>query len=274
MLRISSNIPSLTAQKAYRRTERETSQALRELASGTRLSSPGADPAGLAISENLHAQVKGYRAAFNNTENATSFIAIADGSLAEQSNIVIRLRELAVQAASDTLSDKEREFLNTEFTQLTEELDRIARSTRFGSQPLLDGTRKTYEFQVGVNSGSENIIRHTHDTDSTASNLGLDGLEISDKRGARSALGDLDEAVFTLNSSRAQLGAIQSRLESAASHISTQVENLSAAQSKIADTDIADAVSRLRRNQVLAQYQIVALQNANDQTTNALRLIA
>lgn len=273
MMRISSGLASLTAQRAFANTERETARALKELASGSRFSSPGADPAGQAISEQLRAQAKGYQAALNNTENASSFIQIAEGSLAEQNNIIIRLRELAVQAASDTLSDTERGYLNEEFTQLVSEFDRIARSTKFGSQALLDGTTKDYEFQVGVNKGDENVISYTSDTDSTASNLDLKGLEVADKDDARDALETLDKALMTMNGSRAKLGAIQSRLDTSVSHLQTQVENILQATSRMADTDIPDAVSRVRRGQILSQYQAVALQAANQSMESYLRLI-
>ncbi|HRO67797.1 MAG TPA: flagellin [Pseudobdellovibrionaceae bacterium] len=274
MLRISTNLASLAAQRAFRQSERDTSRALQELATGTRFVSPGANPAGLAISESLRAQVKGSQAALNNADNASSFMAVAEGALAEQNNILIRLRELGVQAASDTLSDKEREFLNDEFTQLVQEFDRIAKSTKFGTQPLLDGTTKEYQFQVGINGGDENVIEYTSDTDATAYNLDLKGLSVADKDDARDALETLDEAVTSINGFRAKLGAVQSRLDTSSAHLATQVENLSAAYSKMSDTDIPEAVTRMRRGQVLAQYQAVALQAANDQITNTLRLIA
>lgn len=273
-MRITSSLASLTAQRAFHRTERETSQALRELASGSRLVSPGADPAGMAISENLRAQAGGFQAALNNTENASSFIQIGEGALAEQNNILIRLRELAVQAASDTLSDTERGFLNDEAEQLTQEFDRIAHSTRYGSQALLDGTTKTYQFQVGVNRGDENVVEYDHDTDTTASNVGISGLSVADKSDAQDALESIDEAMETMGASRAKLGAIQSRLDTVVSHLGTQVENVTAASSRMSDTDIPDAVSRVRRGQILAQYQAVALQAANQGMDAYLRLIA
>ncbi|MBX3041896.1 MAG: flagellin FliC [Bdellovibrionaceae bacterium] len=274
MMRISSNLASLAAQRAFRQTERETSKAMQELATGTRFVSPGANPAGLAISESLRGQVKGSQAALNNADNASSFMAVAEGAMAEQNNILIRLRELGVQAASDTLSDKEREFLDSEFTQLIEEFDRIAKSTKFGSQPLLDGTSKDYQFQVGINGGDENIIEFTSDADTRASSLDLKGLSVADKDDARDALETIDEAVTSINGFRAKLGATQSRLDTSSSHLATQVENLSAAYSKMSDVDIPEAVTRMRRGQVLAQYQAVALQAANEQITNSLRLIA
>ena len=273
-MRISSNLASLTAQRAYSRTERDTAAALQQLASGTKYNSPGADPAGLAIAQSLKAQTKGYQAALNNTENAGSFIQIAEGALAEQNNILIRLRELAVQAASDTLSDVERGYLNDEATQITEEFDRIAKSTKFGSQPLLDGSTRDYEFQVGVHSGAENIIKYTNDTNTTASNVGIDGLSVEDKSSARDALGSLDEALVTMGTARAKLGAIQSRLDSTVNHIQSQVEGISEAESRMSDTDIPQAITTVRRGQILQQYQAMALQQANESMGNYLRLIA
>lgn len=273
-MRISSNLASLTAQRASSRTERETAQALQQLASGTKFNSPGADPAGLAIAQGLKAQTKGYQAALANTENAGSFIQIAEGALAEQNNILIRLRELAVQSASDTLSDVERGYLNDEATQLTDEFDRIARSTKYGSQPLLDGSSRDYEFQVGVHSGEENIVRYTNDTNTTASNVGINGLSVADKSDARDALSSLDEAIVTMGAARAKLGAIQSRLDSTVSHLQSQVEGLSEAESRMSDTDIPQAVTTIRRGQILAQYQAMALQAANESMGTYLRLIA
>lgn len=273
-MRISSNLSSLTAQRSFHKTERDVERALRELATGSRLVDPGADPAGLAISQQLDAQNRGYKAALENAENASSFVQVAEGSMSEQSNILIRLRELAVQSASDTMSDVERGFLNDEVQQLTAEFDRIARSTKFGSQGLLDGSTKTYEFQVGVNKGADNVIEFTSDTDTTASNLDIDGLSVEDKGDARDALETLDEALVSLNGSRAKLGAIQSRLDSASNHIGTQVENISSAVSRMADADIPDAVGRVRKGQILAQYQAVAMQAANDSMGAYLKLIA
>lgn len=272
-MRISSNLASLTAQRAIHRTERDVASALQQLASGTRFNTPGADPAGLAIAQHLEAQARGYKAAYTNTENAGSFIQIAEGSMAEQNNILIRLRELAVQAASDTLSDTERGFLNDEATQLTDEFDRIAKSTKYGSQPLLDGSSKEYEFQVGVHKGEENIVRYTSDTDTTASGIGISGLSVADKSDARSALGDLDEALTQMGGARAKLGAIQSRLDSTVSHLQSQVENITEAHSRMADTDIPDAISRARKGQILQQYQAMALAQTNESMGNYLRLI-
>lgn len=274
MLRVASNVASIAAQRAMRTTERDLGRSLQELASGSRFNSPGADPAGLAISENVLAQTKGYEAALYNTQNASSFIQVAEGAISEQNNILVRLRELAVQAASDTYSDTERGFLNDEYQQLVQEFDRIATSTRFGSQALLDGSTKDYEFQVGVHKGEENIVRYTSDTNTTASNLGISGNSVSDIGDARDSLESIDQALIGLNGARAKLGAIQSRLDSSVNHISTQVESLSGAYQNMAQANIPDVISRVKRDQVLQQYQAAALQAANDIPANMLRLIA
>lgn len=273
MLRISSNLASFAAQRAMRQTDRDVGTALKELSQGTRFVTPGADPAGYAIAENLAAQTKGFQAALRNTENASSFIQVAEGALSEQNNILIRLRELAIQAASDTFSDTERGFLDDEFQQLVQEFDRIARSTKYGSQPLLDGSTKEYEFQVGVHKGDNDVIRYTNDTNTTASNLDIAGLGVGDKGDARDSLESIDEALVEMNSARAKLGAIQSRMEMSINHIQSQVENVGAAYSRMAETNIPEAVARVRRGQVLHQYQAAAMAVSNENHTNLLRLI-
>lgn len=274
MLRIASNLASISAQRALSLTTRDVEKSMRALASGTRFSDPGADASGYAISENVRAQVKGYEAARYNADNAVSFVQLASGALNEQGNILVRLRELAIQAASDTLGDKEREYLDYEVQGLTAEFDRIARSTKFGSQGLLDGTSKDYEFQVGIQAGSENIIEYTHDTDSTASNLDVDGISVESKSDARSALDSIDDALVDINTGRAKLGAAQSRMDIAVSQIDTQVEHLSEAHGRMSNVDIASEVAKVKRGQILQQYQAAALANANDSKQYMLRLIA
>lgn len=274
MLRVSSNLASLSAQRALGITQKRTEESLKALATGSRFTSAGADAAGYAVAENMRSQIQGYKAARYNADNAVSFVSVAEGALQEQNNILVRLRELAIQSASDTFSDRERGMMDAEYQSLISEFDRIAHTTRFGSQPLLDGTTRTYEFQVGLNSGSENIIKYTNKTDTTASNLDLARSGVDDKRDARDALESIDEALYSVNEARAHLGAIHARMESAVSHIDSQVENLTGAHSKMADADVAMAVSEVRRGQILQQYQAAALSNANENQAYLLRLIA
>lgn len=267
-------MPSLMAQHQLGKTQRQTSAALAELATGSRFSSASADSAGQAIAENLRAQKQGLEVASRNADIADSFIQTAEGSLNEQNNILIRQRELAVQAASDTNSDVERGFLNKEFTQLGEELERIAQSTAFGSTKMLSGKSTTFDFQVGTTADSTSRITYENNADTTASGLGVDGLDVSDKSDARDALESLDEAIVKVNGARAQFGAVQSRLESAGNYLGTQIEAIAAARSQMADTDVADAVSRARRGQIMQQYQMAALTQANDTEAIGLKLIA
>lgn len=274
MLRVTPVTASLMAQRYLGLTQRSTERAMKDLASGTRFSSPGADAAGAAIAEQLQGQVRGQKAALTNADNATSFIQVAEGALNEQNNILVRLRELAVQAASDTYSDQEREYLNYEYTQLSEELDRIAKTTTYGSTALLNGNSKNYEFQVGTHSGSDNIIRYTSDTNTSASELGIDGGTVESKSDARNNLKDLDSAMSKVASARAKYGAIQSRLDSAANNLQVGIENITAAHSRMSDTDVAQAMSDVRRGQILQQYQAAVLAQSNNTNEAMLRLIA
>lgn len=273
-LRIMTNVPSLMAQHQMARTQRQLDGALSELASGSKFSAPNADNASHAIAEGLRAQESGLEVAQRNADDAISFVQTAEGGLNEQNNILIRQRELAVQAASDTFSDTEREFLNKEFTQLGEELDRIAQSTYFGSTPLLNGRSQSFDFQVGTTGGSESRVRFENNADTTASGLGVSGLDISEKSDARSALGDLDEAIQKINGVRATFGSVQSRLQATSGFLGTSVESIAQAHSQIADTDVADAVTRARRGQILQQYQAAALAQANAEPELALKLVA
>jgi flagellin len=199
---------------------------------------------------------------------------VAEGALNEQNNILIRLRELAIQSASDTYSDKEREFIGYEFKQLKEEFTRLAQTTRFGSQPLLDGTTKDYEFQVGINPGQENVVKFSNDTNTTADHLGLSSIDVDDKDDARDSLESIDEALSGINQARAKLGAVQNRMDSVVNNLENNISNLSEAHSKQSDTDVAEAISTIRRGQVLAEYQASVLAMSNQQTMSLLKLVA
>lgn len=272
-LRINTNLGSIAAQRQLSLSHRDVERNMKQLASGNRFSDMSEGSGDFAIAEHLRGQVRGMRAAQMNAENATSFVQIAEGGLNEQSNILIRMRELAVQSASDTFSDTERGMMNMEFKQLGEELDRIAQTTQFGSHRVLAGDSKSYEFQVGSNKGDENIIRYESDTDTTGSALSISGLDVSDKGDARDAMETIDEALTSVSKARANFGAIQSRLSSAVSFAGAQVENLEAAHSRIADTDFAEAVSEMTKRKALEQYQIAVLAQANQFPENVLRLL-
>lgn len=273
-LRINTNVAAIATQRNLAKSDREMNDALKQLASGSRLVNASDDAAGLAISENLRGQIGGLKVAGRNAENAQSLIQVAEGGLNEQNNILIRLRELGIQAASDTVSDTEREFLNQEFTQLREEFDRISQTTMFGNKKLLTGSGEQFEFHVGAFAGEENRINYTLDANTSASEIGIDGLDVSDQDGARDSLDAIDQGVEKLAGIRANFGAMQSRLISARSNIDIQVENLSASKSRISDVDVADASAKFVQNKILQDVGIAALTQATALPGRASHLIS
>lgn len=272
-LRIATNMASISAQKVLAQQQKRAEHAAVSLASGNRIVNAKDDAAGLAISENIRAQVRGMAMARQNAFNATSAIQVSEGGLNEVSNILIRLRELGIQAASDNIGDKEREFLNLESSNLIQEVDRIAQTTVFGDKVLLDGSGGDMEFHVGANGGDENVVRYNLSTDARAANLGIDGLEINTKDGARETLKVVDTALQTVGAMRANFGAIQSRLESTVSNLDVQYENLSAAKSRIADTDIAKETSEMASASILQNAAVSVLAQANQFPAVALKLV-
>lgn len=273
-LRINTNVASFGVQNAMAKSQRQIESSMKSLSTGSRFAEISTDPASKAISEDLKSDISGMDVARRNAEQAGSFAAIAEGGMSEQSNLIIRMRELAVQAASDTYSDNERAFMQNEFSKLQEEVDRIAQTSAFGSRKLLDGTSTDIDIQVGTKGDANSRITFNADTDTTLSGLGVSGISVDDKSAARDALEALDGGLDKISMQRSKYGALQSRLESVQSFLSSSIENVSQANSKIADTDLAKEVSNLRKNQILQQYQSALLQTANDQMNNALRLIA
>lgn len=262
-LRINTNVASIAAQRHLIKSEERMEHALKALSSGDRIVNAGDDAAGLAISENLKGQLHGLKQARQNSENAVSLIQVAEGGLNEQNNILIRLRELGIQAASDNVSDDERSYLNQEFTSLVSEFDRIAKTTTFGTKKLLEGTGEKFDFQVGPNAGAENVISYSLDADSTASTLAIESLNVEKKDGARESLQDIDNALKKLSEIRASFGAIQSRFRTTTSNLDIQYENVAAARSRISDTDIASETAELVSSQVIQQAGMAVLAQAN-----------
>ncbi|RYZ63396.1 MAG: flagellin FliC, partial [Proteobacteria bacterium] len=258
-LRIQTNMASISAQRVLSVQQKRSEHATAALASGSRIVRASDDAAGLAISENIRGQVRGIAQARNNAFNAGSAIQVSEGGLNEISNILIRLRELGVQAASDHIGEKERGFLNLEATQLTQEADRIAKTTVFGDKKLLDGSGGEMEFQVGAFGNKDNIIKYDLNSNATASELGIDGLSVDTKGDARSALATVDDALVKVSSMRANFGAVQSRLDSTVSNLDIQYENLSAAKSRISDTDVAKESSEMMAANVLQQAAVSVL---------------
>jgi len=274
-LRINTNVASLAAQRALGVNMRNTGDNLRKLSSGERVTKAGDDAAGLAISENLKSQIRGARQANRNAGDAVSMIQTAEGGLSEISSIVIRLRELAVQAASDTIGDTERKFTDLEFQQLKEEIDRIARSSEFNGIKLLDGTGGQLEFQIGVrNDPILDRLRYDGTANSSTINgLGLQEESVITKTGAQNTLKTLDDALVQVNGIRANLGATQNRLQSAINNLQVSDENLSSAKSRIRDVDVAAETADLTKNNILVQAGTSVLAQANQQPSIAMKLL-
>lgn len=274
-LRISTNLPSINAQRSLAGSQREINKSFAQLSSGSRITKAADDAAGLAMSEGMISQIRSFKAAQRNAEDGMSLVQVAEGGLGEISNILTRLRELGVQAASDTIGDRERGFLDLETQQLKNELERISQSTRFGTTDLLNGTGGQFDFQVDINNDDfkDRISFDSSVLDSRLSSLGLDGIDYTQKEGAQSALEMIDVAQTTVNGYRANLGAIQNRMISTQSNLGSAIENLSAANSRIRDADIAQSTADLTKNTILLNASTSILQQANQSPAAALKLI-
>jgi len=274
-LRINTNVSSIAAQRMLGQTTNRLNSNFRKLSSGERITRSADDAAGLAISEKLKAQIRGIRQARRNADDGISLIQTAEGGLSEVSNIVIRLRELAIQSASDTVGDTERGFSNIEFQQLKDEMQRIAQSSDFNGRKLLDGTGGQVEIQVGIHNDAFND-RITYDASkisSTLEELGLTGEAVSSKESAQLSLSKLDDALVQINGSRAELGALQNRLTSVVQTLGVTEENFSQANSRIRDVDVASETADMAKNQILAQAGTSVLAQANQAPNFALKLL-
>ncbi|OUR93019.1 flagellin [Halobacteriovorax marinus] len=274
-LRINTNVQSLAAQRSLGDVRLKQGSALEKMASGSRINKAGDDAAGLAISENLKANIRGSQQAKRNAGDGISMIQTAEGGLNEVSNILVRLRELSVQAASDTIGDQERQFSDMEFQNLVQEVDRISSSTQFNGRDLLSGEGDTADFQIGVMNDEFNdrISYKPQDSSAKADDIGIGGLAVSTKGDAQGNLENIDGAINKINENRANLGAIQNRLQSTIANLDVKTENLSAANSRIRDTDIAKTSSDLVKANILTSASTSVLSQANSSQNAALKLI-
>lgn len=274
-IRINTNVPSITAQRNLKISKRNLDGNYSKLASGSRISKAADDAAGLAISEKLKAQIRSGRQARRNAEDGISMVQVAEGGLNEISGMLIRMRELSIQAASDTIGDDERRFTNLEFQALKEEIDRVSQSTEFNSTKLINGSGGLLEIQIGTrNSPLEDRVTYDpSETDATASTLGIFSEEIASKEGAQNALSNLDDAIMSVNGSRANLGALQNRLVTITNTLDINDENMNAANSRIRDVDVASETADLTRNNILSQMGVSVLAQANSAPNFALKLL-
>ncbi len=273
--RVTTNLAAINAQRNLVGSQRAINKSMAQLASGSRINIAADDAAGLAISENMKAQIRSVRQANRNANDGISMVQTAEGGLNEISNIIVRLRELGIQAASDTVGETERGFLDKEVQQLKDEMQRIANVTTWGKTKLLDGSTPAFDFQVGIYN-SETEDRITFDSSNnvaTLDALGLSDVSYQTKEGAQVALASLDTAQTTVNGIRADLGALQNRLTSTIDNLSISEENLNAANSRIRDTDVAQASAEMTRNSILLQASTSTLAQANQVNQMALKLL-
>ncbi len=274
-LRIATNTTALNAQRMMARNRMQLDKSLERLASGSRINHAGDDAAGLAISENLRAQIRGLSQAKRNSQDGISLIQVSEGGLNEISNMLIRLRELSIQAASDTIGDVERQFADREFQALKQEVDRIAQVTNFNGTPLLNGKAGIFEIQVGVNNNPilDRIVYNGDRSDASLDALKLGGESIASKQGAQLSLSVLDDGLIRVNSIRADLGALQNRLQSTINNLSIYQENIASANSRVRDTDVAKETSELTKQNILLQAGIAVLTQANNTNKSAISLL-
>lgn len=275
-LRIATNIASQSVQKNLREVSAKGDADLSRLSSGKRITKSADDAAGMAIATKLEAQTRGLRQATRNANDGISLVQTAEGGLTEVSNILVRLRELSVQAASDTVGDSERGLLDKEYQQLVTEVDRIAASTTFNGTVLLNGDsgNGSLDFHVGAFAGEQNQITFDADaTDSSSGSIGVEGTGVSSKDDASSSIADIDGAIDNVSGLRANLGSIQSRLQSTVSNLEVQTINQDNARSVIQDVDVAESSARLASNNVIKAAGISTLAQANNLPNSALRLL-
>jgi flagellin len=273
-LSLQTNIASLNAQRNLMQTNRVLNTAMARLSSGLRINQAADDAAGLAISEKLRAHVRGLTQAQHNANDGISMLQTAEGGLNEISDILIRMRELSVEAANGTLGTEERSALNKEFTELRSEISRVANSTEFAGSKLLDGSMSAgITFQVGIRDSTDDRITVAL-SNSRATALGItSGFSISTVSGSRSVLTVLDTAIESVSSRRGALGAKQNRLYSTINNLAAMHENLSTANSRIRDTDVAAESATFTRSQILMQAGVSMLAQANQLPSMALSLL-
>ncbi len=282
-VRIFNNIPSLNAQRILGINNDRLAQSVERIASGIRINRGADDAAGLAISEALRSDIRALRQAVRNSNDGISLINVTEGALNEQSGILIRLRELSSQAATGTVGSTERATIQLEFTALRNEIDRIAATTEFNGQKLVDGSLSSSVasanqilIQVGIDSSSDSRINLNTEVNLqaiTSTSLGIEGLSVTTAGNALTALDTINSAIAIVTAGRGAVGAVQNRLVRTIGNLSITVENLQAAESAIRDADIAEEVATLTRNQILVQSATSMVGQANLLPQSVLQLL-
>jgi len=265
---INTNVSSLISQNAVRVNNRAMATAMNQLSTGNRINSAKDDAAGLALSENMTAQIRGLSVAVRNANDGISLAQTAEGAMIEISNMMQRMRELAVQAATGTISDSQRAFLNNEFTQLQTQIQKTIDDTKWNGFAVLSTGAVGFTIQVGADTGSQTVV---------VTSAGLAGAYtaavVGSMASAAAAMGSLDTGLFTVNSARATLGAAISRLTSVSDNLTNITQNLAESRSRIRDADYAQATAELARTMILQQAGTAVLAQANQLPQSVLALL-
>lgn len=274
-MKINTNVASMQGQGALKKSSRDVEESQAKLASGLRIVKAADDAAGLAISEKMKAEIRSGRQANRNANDGISLVQTAEGGLNETSTLLTRMKELAMQAATDTLDDVQRGFVENEYQSMKAELDRISSNTEFNGRKLLNGQGIQLEFQVGL--GGQNMNRVSYDSGAIASGsqaLGISSTSVRSKDGARDILGKIDSAFDKISGHRAMLGSIQNRLQTSSNNLDVFNENMSASNSRIRDVDYASESANLAKSRIITDAGTAVLAQANTTPQGALKLLS
>jgi flagellin len=273
MLSVKTNISALSASASLGKTNKALEKSLLRISTGMRINKAADDAAGLGVATNLETERLSVRQGMRNTNDGISVITTAESSANEVTDILQRMRELAVQSSSETLDNNERSFIVDEFNQLRSEVDRIAANVEFNGINLGEGTNTQLDVQVGINNNSNSRITINLPT-ITSSGLAIDTLNLGTVTGAQAALDSIDSALDTVNGFRSELGSVQNRLESAFNFSQTYMEALSSAESQIRDTDFASETSELTKLQIMQQAGVASLAQAKNLNQSVISLLS
>jgi flagellin len=275
-MRISTNTSAINAHRHLERTQAAEDKTMNHLSTGSRIAEASEDAAGYSVSTSLNANIRSTQAALRNTNDGISMVQVAEGAVQTISDKLIRMRELGIQASSDTISDTERRMIHREVQQTKAEIDRVVSTTEYNGKKILNGggTWPGFDVQVGIHADENNTLGvDRRKFNFSSDRLGLHGLDFSSKESAREHLADIDFALESVSNYRATLGALQSRFTTIASGLGSNEMNLSAANSRIKDADVASETSDLARNKILREAGTAVLSQANTQPEQALRLL-
>jgi len=272
-LRVNTNIASINAQRNVANVTTRLSRNFQRLSTGLRISTAADDAAGLAISERLRSQTRSLSQASRNANDGISLVQVGEGALNEVSSILVRLRELSIQAANGATSNQDRNTINQEVSNLVNEIDRIARSTEFNGVNLLDGSASLVSFQVGINTTANVDVLNVSLEPALGTSLGLSTVDVGSGGDTSYAISQIDSAINNVSALRGRFGALQNRLQSTIANLGVAIESLSAAESRIRDVDVAFETAELTRNSILQQASISILSQANAQPQSALSLL-